>query len=321
MSILTTIWRHITNSSSNTQKKYRVAFFTSQPSKTMSHYVDRLGVYLEVLAPHSMTIVTYENIQDHAVAQRFLAEHAGCAYDSLLALDSQAAHALVRLKNRLGLQVPAIVVGYKEMLPHQLPRDVVAICSPDLSSSYFELFQRLYPQGTRYLVVASRDWIEKTAQAQSLFARSKQAGVEVDKIYLGAGEHPVDEQFGQHAPGATFAYLAFDSLVFKDTQSVVQLCHQYGMLAIASNIHAIHYGTDLIFGYPETKVFRYIAGRLFALMHGSSVISDSLNMNLQLHCNTQNLGNEHKYILDTVGSLLLDSDVSVHLHTNNKAQR
>lgn len=321
MSILTAIWRHITNNSSNTHKKYRVAFFTSQPSETMSHYIGRLSAYFEILAPNNITVVTYEHIERPSVTKKFLTEHAGAPFDGALAIDCTSARGFLRLKMRLGLEMPAVILGFKELLPANLPSDVIGIYSPDLSASYLQLFQRIYPQARRYLLIATPGWIEKTAFAQNLIKKSNEAGVGVDYIYLDETRSPLEEQFAQYAPGATFAYLAFNGAVFKHAARLVELCHQYGIIAIASNIHAIHYNADIIFGHPETKTFRYIVGRLFALMHGGATVSDSLNMHLQLHCNTSNLRNGHQYVFDNIGSLLIDSDVSVHLHTNNKAQR
>ena len=154
MSMLTTIWRHLTKQST-TRKRLRIAILTTAQSAAMSHYIERLSAYIEVMSPHGVIFQIYRDFSNPQEERRFKAEHERFAYSGIIAMDCLAGQSLVRLKHQIVLESPAIILGYKELLPMPLPKNVIGFFLLMSQQRFFSYCEKFHQKAQKFLLLAS----------------------------------------------------------------------------------------------------------------------------------------------------------------------
>lgn len=320
MSVFSALWHKITNGSDE-KDRLEIAIVAGFPSETMTHYIERLEAFLKVMTPLPVQVTVYNNLgAKPEKINAFLKKHEKRNFDGVIALGALCGQMLVRATRRIGSSVPLLVLGYQELLSPNIPRNVAGFFFPDDSATIFHVFRKLDRNLSKILIVSVAGACSKVIAIKSLMGRFRDVGIEVGVIYVDHPSLTVEEQFFQQKDGAQMMFTTFDARVFEHTQKLADLAHNNGLLMVGGNLHAIHDDVDLVIGYPETKVFRFVVHKLMMMLHGSSAPSDTFRISHELHCNAQNLI-KHKSVLENISTFFVEGDMSVHIHANKKALR
>ena len=221
----------------------------------MSHYIERLSAYIEVMSPHGVIFQIYRDFSNPQEERRFKAEHERFAYSGIIAMDCLAGQSLVRLKHQIVLESPAIILGYKELLPMPLPKNVIGFFSPDVSTEIFQLLRKISPKSTKILIAGKRRVFEHVTMAKNLINRLQEARLEVGCIYLDDLHHSIQDQITAHASGASLMYTVFDLAVFAHISDIVQIAHQHGIPVVASTFIQFMLMLILLLAFLKQRCF------------------------------------------------------------------
>ncbi|MDQ5890408.1 MAG: hypothetical protein QG604_282 [Candidatus Dependentiae bacterium] len=310
------LWSLITQKLTHQESRpeLHIAILAPRSSGTIEKIINLTIQQLKATTARTVSITQFNGVTDQTQFSLFLKEAEHTHFDLIFAITGLAAAQARKIYIEHGIFIPTLIITAQELLPYPMPNHISALLIANSAPFIFQLLTTSIPKLKKLLVCTNPVLFQRTQEIADLTSLCSSKGIEIVPIFLPQPTAILATELHTHAATADALFMPIDTEAFSFMPDIIEIAREHGCPVVTSELHALHYGADIAFGYPLDSLASECAQRLLHILQYPKRDIRFIQTVREIHCRS----NKQGILLRTMATQQVDYNFKIIGCTDNE---